>query len=70
MESAINFSYCQIELEISKAKLIRNVILGDLNEMSILHNIGILPIVQNIKAFHRKNFGDGKDYWEEIKKDD
>ena len=57
------------KLKMSKAKLIRNVVLGDLNDINLLHNVGILPLIQNIKAFHQKNFGDGGNFWEELKKD-
>lgn len=54
--------------KMSKARLIRNLALGDIDDLNMLHNIGVLPIVQNIKAFYDKSFK-GINYWDEIKKD-
>lgn len=56
------------KLKMNKSRLIRNIVLGDLGEMQMITNIGLLPLVQNIKAFYSKNFK-GDDYWEDIKKD-
>lgn len=56
-------------LKMNKSRLIRNIVLGDLGEMEMVTNIGLLPIVQNVRAFYDKNFK-GEDYWEDIKKDD
>lgn len=57
------------KLKINKSKLIRNIVLGDLNEIEMLNNVGILPIVQKAMAFYEKNFK-SMNYWEKIKKDD
>ena len=54
------------KLKMNKSRLIRNVLLGDLSEMEMLNNIGVLPIIQNAKAFYEKNFK-GQDYWNNIK---
>ena len=56
------------KLKMNKSRLIRNIVLGDLGEMEMVTNIGLLPIVQNVRAFYDKNFK-GEDYWEDIKKD-
>lgn len=56
------------KLKMNKSRLIRNVVLGDIGEFEMMTNFGVLPIVQNIKAFYDKNFKD-QDYWEKIKKD-
>lgn len=56
------------KMKMNKSKLIRNIVLGDLGEMNMMHNIGFLPIVQNVLAFYEKNFK-GVDYWERIKED-
>lgn len=56
------------KLKMNKSRMIRNLILGELTDTEMLTNIGLFPIVQNIKAFYMKNFK-GADYWEDIKKD-
>lgn len=56
------------KLKINKSRLIRNILLGDLGEMEMLSNIGIIPIVQNAMAFYEKNFK-SQDYWDRIKED-
>jgi hypothetical protein len=56
------------KLKMNKSRLIRNILLGDLGEMEILSNVGIIPIVQSAKAFYDKNFK-GQDYWEKIKEE-
>ena len=56
------------KMKMNKSKLIRNIVLGDLGEMNMMHNIGFLPIVQNVLAFYEKNFK-GVDYWDRIKKE-
>lgn len=56
------------KLQMNKSRLIRNIVLGDIGEFEMMTNIGVLPIVQNIKAFYDKNFK-GQDYWEKIKND-
>lgn len=56
------------KLKMNKSRLIRNILLGDLGEMEMLSNIGIIPIVQSARAFYEKNFK-GQDYWERIKQE-
>lgn len=56
-------------MKMNKSRLIRNVLPGDLGQIEILNNVGLLPIVQNTMAFYEKNFK-GQDYWEKIKKED
>ncbi|MDQ1244246.1 MAG: hypothetical protein QG565_586 [Campylobacterota bacterium] len=56
------------KIKMSKARLIRNIALGDIDDINIIQNIGILPLIQNVKAFYDKTFK-GINYWEEIKKD-
>jgi hypothetical protein len=55
-------------LKMNKSKLIRNIVLGDLKDIELLSNIGVIPIVQNAMAFYDKNFK-GIDYWDEIKEE-
>ena len=49
------------KMKMNKSKLIRNIILGDLGEVEMLNNIGVIPVVQKALAFYEKNFK-GKDY--------
>ncbi len=56
------------KLKMNKSRLIRNMLLGDLSDIEMLNNIGILPIIQNAKAFYEKNFK-GQNYWEKITKE-
>lgn len=56
------------KMNINKSRLIRNIVIGDLGEIEMLSNIGVLPIVQNAMAFYEKNFK-GQDYWDKIKKE-
>jgi hypothetical protein len=56
------------KMKMNKSRLIRNVLLGDLGNIEMLNNIGLLPIVQNTMAFYEKNFK-RQNYWERIKKD-
>ena len=57
------------KMQMNKSRLIRNIVLGDLGEINMMHNIGFLPIVQNVLSFYEKNFK-GVDYWGRIKKED
>ncbi|MCW8894249.1 MAG: hypothetical protein OQK48_03620 [Sulfurimonas sp.] len=54
------------KMKMNKSRLIRNILLGDLGEMEMLSNVGIIPIVQNAMAFYEKNFK-GQNYWDKIK---
>ncbi|MBU4058445.1 hypothetical protein KKC95_02940, partial [bacterium] len=54
------------KMQINKSRLIRNIVLGDIGEIEMLSNIGVVPIVQNAMAFYEKNFK-GTDYWDKIK---
>lgn len=56
------------KLKMNKSRLIRNILLGELKDMEMLSNVGLIPIVQNAMAFYEKNFK-GNDYWDKIKKD-
>jgi len=56
------------KMKMNKSRLIRNVLLGDLRQVEMLNNIGLLPIVQNTLAFYEKNFK-GLDYWNRINKE-
>ena len=55
-------------LKMNKSKLIRNVLLGEIKDVEILTNIGLIPIVQSAMAFYEKNFK-GNDYYENLKKE-
>lgn len=56
------------KLQMSKARMIRNIALGEIMELNMLYNIGIIPIVQNVLAYYQKNFAK-EDFWEKIKQD-
>ncbi len=56
------------KMKMNKSKLIRNIVLGDLGNMEMLTNVGLIPIVQNAMAFYEKNFK-GQDYWDRIKEE-
>ena len=56
-------------LRMTKARLMRSIILGDLDDVELLTNIGLIPIIQKTMAFYDKNFK-GKDYYEGLDKDD
>lgn len=56
------------KMKMNKSKLIRNILLGDLGNMEMLTNVGLIPIVQNALAFYEKNFK-SQDYWEKIKEE-
>lgn len=56
------------KLKMNKSKLIRNIVLGEIED-GILINIGVLPIMQKVKAYYLENFKN-VNYWEEIKKED
>ena len=56
------------QMKMNKSRLIRNVVLGEIKDVELLANIGLIPIVQNAMAFYQKNFKNN-DYFEEIKKD-
>lgn len=57
------------KLKMNKSRMIRNIVLGDLEDVELLTNIGVLPIMQNAMAFYEKNFKK-KNFWEEMKKED
>jgi len=56
------------KLKMNKARLVRNIVLGEIED-GILVNIGVLPIMQKVKAYYLENFKN-VNYWEEIKKED
>lgn len=56
------------KLKMNKSKLIRNIVLGDIED-SMWINMNVLPIMQQAKAFYMKH-KEGLDYWAEIKKED
>lgn len=57
------------KLKMSKGRLIRNIILGEIKDINMLYNIGLLPIIQNVTAYYQKNFK-GEDYWDMLKRED
>lgn len=57
------------KMKMNKSRLIRNIVLGEIGDVEMISNIGLLPIVQKTLAFYEKNFK-GQDYWERINKED
>ena len=49
------------KMGMNKARLIRNLILGDLEDAEFVQKIGLLPLVQKAKAYY--NSLKGIDYW-------
>lgn len=45
------------QFNINKSRLIRNIVLGDISDYSMLSNIGLIPIVKKAIDFLNKNFG-------------
>lgn len=46
------------KLKMSKARMIRNIVLGEIGNVNILYNIGIIPIVKSYLEFKDKNFSE------------
>lgn len=57
------------KLKMNKSRMIRNLVLGNIDDVAMLTNIGVLPIVQNAIAFYKKNFKN-EDFWEKMQKED
>lgn len=55
------------KLKMNKSRMARNIILGELGELNFLHNVDVIPIIQNGLAFYRKM--KGENLWEDIKND-
>lgn len=56
------------KLNMNKSRMIRNIVLGNIDDFTMLANVGVLPIIQNVMAFYDKNFKK-QDFWEKIQKE-
>ncbi|MDD5406053.1 MAG: hypothetical protein PHE73_03810 [Sulfurovaceae bacterium] len=43
------------KFKIPKARMIRNIVLGEIKDVNMLLNIGLIPIIQNASSFWKKN---------------
>jgi len=41
------------KMKMNKSRLIRNIVLGEIKDVELLSNIGLIPIVQNAMAFYK-----------------
>lgn len=55
------------KMKMNKSKLIRNLVLGSLDDATLLDNFKVIPLIQNMMALRDKVRG--IDYWDEIKKE-
>jgi len=46
-----------IQMGMNKSRLIRNLLLGNLDDAEFLQKVGILPIVKNLKEFKERMMG-------------
>ena len=46
------------KIKMSKARMIRNIVLGEIDNINILYNIGIIPIVKSYLEFRDRNFSE------------
>lgn len=56
-----------VKMKMNKSQLIRNLLLGNIEDLDFFHKLKLVPLIQNIMAFKDKL--KGFDYWEDIKEE-